>query len=565
MSPRTSEAVLVHLGAGIGNIVLATPLLIALHSLNLEIDLLLDADYPQTVDLFRDWNIVREVIPQPEAMRIAFHQYGYLVPAVPPFYWRRHARFYAPAAAALTRPPDALFYANEQAYYLEFARRLGYTKMPPPLVTLPITAGASEHATCSTVVLAPGSKTGEMAAKRWHGFATLADQFHDVALVGTPDDIDEASAERQFPRHVRSFIGRLTLRETVELMASASVVVGNDNGLSHAAAATGTPTVMLFGPTPYLSLGPFPPNVAIVHSGLPCEPCWTGHRFHACEGRIDCLKKLSLERVIDAIHSVTIVPTRRVADAASAHELASPGAITHTHIAVRERGPLVSCIMPTHNRRAFVPQALSVFLGQDYPHRELVVIDDGTESVLDLISDDSRIRYVRLDHRMRLGDKRNLGCAHAHGDLIAHWDDDDWMAPWRLSYQVGEMDNHPTAELCGLTTLFFYDPENDRAWKYSYSARRRGWVAGGTMCYRKAFWQRHRFASIEQGEDTRFAWSARPDQILALPKTDFYIARIHSHNSSRKRVTDQGWRTCPTDQLRRRTIEWGNPVTSSYT
>jgi len=38
-----------------------------------------------------------------------------------------------------------------------------------------------------------------------------------------------------------------------------------------------------------------------------------------------------------------------------------------------------------------------------------------------------------------VGAKRNLACDLANGDIIVHWDDDDWMADWRLSYQVEQL------------------------------------------------------------------------------------------------------------------------------
>ena len=151
----------------------------------------------------------------------------------------------------------------------------------------------------STVVLAPGCKTGEMTAKRWPYFPELAERFDDVAVVGTGDDLRrfDGTAMR-FAAHVRSFAGRLTLRATAEVLASAGVVVANDSGLAHVAAAVGTPTVMIFGPTPHATLGRFPPNVAVLRAGLPCEPCWFGGaRFRACDRRIDCLRSLGVEEV----------------------------------------------------------------------------------------------------------------------------------------------------------------------------------------------------------------------------------------------------------------------------
>ena len=137
-----------------------------------------------------------------------------------------------------------------------------------------------------------------MAAKRWPYFPELAERFEDVAVVGTADDLRCYDGTAfQFPRHVRLFIDALTLRETAELLATAGAVVGNDSGLSHVAAAVGTPTVMLFGPTPHRSLGQFPPNVKVLRAGLECEPCWFGARFQACAMQIHCLRQLAVETV----------------------------------------------------------------------------------------------------------------------------------------------------------------------------------------------------------------------------------------------------------------------------
>jgi ADP-heptose:LPS heptosyltransferase len=129
----------------------------------------------------------------------------------------------------------------------------------------------------------------------------LTDPVASVLL----DDLRRADGSMlDFPPHVRSFAGKLSLRQTAELMAGAGVVIGNDSGLAHIAAAVGTPTVMIFGPTPDASLAPFPPNARILRSVLPCEPCWFQDRFRACAGRIDCLKGVDIQTVIREICSL---------------------------------------------------------------------------------------------------------------------------------------------------------------------------------------------------------------------------------------------------------------------
>ena len=206
--------------------------------------------------------------------------------------------------------------------------------------------------------------------------------------------------------------------------------------------------------------------------------------------------------------------------------------------------PLVSCLMPTCNRRPFVGRAVAQFLAQDYPDRELIVVDDGSDRIADLMPADPRVRLLRSEHRLAVGAKRNLACEAAHGDILLHWDDDDWMAPWRVSYQVRELEARG-AQVCGLARLYFYEPETRRAWEYVYPDGVRGWVAGGTLCYRRDVWRAHRFAEINEGEDTRFVWNLRGVPLLALDDPGFYVATIHGGNTSRKKTVEKRYRPCP--------------------
>jgi len=295
---------LVHLASGIGNIVLATPMLLALDELGFEIDVCLDADYAQTVDLLRPWSVVRSVSVGGIAAAMRARRFDAVIPAVPPFYWARYRAHYQDVRQpVVARSPDSVFHANEQAYYLSFAYALGYPSDRRVTCRLPIGAREDEdRVDLGTVVIAPGCKTGTMAAKRWPYFPALAERFADVAVVGTGDDLRQHNGEAMaFPAHVRSFVDRLTLRETAELIAAAGVVVANDSGLAHVSGAVGTPTVVLFGPTDHDCLGPLPPQAIVLRAGLRCEPCWNAAPLEACSHRIDCLRALSIDRVERAV------------------------------------------------------------------------------------------------------------------------------------------------------------------------------------------------------------------------------------------------------------------------
>ena len=212
--------------------------------------------------------------------------------------------------------------------------------------------------------------------------------------------------------------------------------------------------------------------------------------------------------------------------------------------------PLASCLMPTHNRRQFVPKAIEFFLRQDYAHRELIIVDDGTDAIEDLVPDDARLRYFRQGRKSTIGAKRNFACAQARGEILVHWDDDDWMAERRLSYQIQNLLKEK-ADLCGLEQLLFYEPGTGRAWQYTYSPRGAPWLAGGTLCYTKSFWRSNPFAEVNVGEDTRFVWSRRAKKMLALPDHTFYVALIHARNTSAKSTRDKRWQPFSTENIRR--------------
>lgn len=209
--------------------------------------------------------------------------------------------------------------------------------------------------------------------------------------------------------------------------------------------------------------------------------------------------------------------------------------------------PVVSCIMPTFNRRRFIPQAINYFLRQGYASKELIVVDDGTEVVKDLIPLDDRIQYIRIEGKLTVGAKRNLACELARGDIIFHWDDDDWMADWRLSYQTEKLGQ---ADICGLSRVLFFDPARTNAWEYVYPGTTKPWVHGATLCYRKSFWKENPFPNVNVGEDLRFVWNEPEAKVMALDDNRFMAALVHPGNVSTKRTQDDCWFTFPFSEIR---------------
>jgi hypothetical protein len=187
-----------------------------------------------------------------------------------------------------------------------------------------------------------------------------------------------------------------------------------------------------------------------------------------------------------------------------------------------ELAPLVSCIMPTADRRQFVERALWYFRRQDYPNKQLVVVDDGQDRVQDLVAGDPAIQYLGLDPGATLGEKRNLAVAASRGAIIVHWDDDDWYDPTRLSYQVAPL-VADRADFTALRMSFLYDLATDSLWCVDRDLHELMFFLGvhtGSLAYHKALWEAAGpFPAVDLAEDVAFIRRllSRGARLLRLP------------------------------------------------
>lgn len=153
------------------------------------------------------------------------------------------------------------------------------------------------------VAFCPGAEYGP--AKRWPAvhFASLArilaERGSAVWLFGSPKD--HAVAEeicRQAPGCCRNLCGATNLAQAVDLLALADLVVCNDSGLMHVAAALDRPIVALYGSSSPGFTPPLSNRADILSLNLDCSPCF---KRECPLGHLDCLNKISPERVLAAI------------------------------------------------------------------------------------------------------------------------------------------------------------------------------------------------------------------------------------------------------------------------
>jgi heptosyltransferase-2 len=160
------------------------------------------------------------------------------------------------------------------------------------------TLGLATHR--PVAILCPGAEFGP--AKRWPAehFITLArrliDSGYAVWLIGSPNDRVAAEPIAAAIPEVRNVCGRTDLGTAIDLLATASVVVSNDSGLMHAAAAVGRPLVALFGSSSPDYTPPLSPLARVAKIDIVCSPCFQ----RECPlGHFKCMRELSPNLVYD--------------------------------------------------------------------------------------------------------------------------------------------------------------------------------------------------------------------------------------------------------------------------
>ncbi|NEX22623.1 glycosyltransferase [Thiorhodococcus mannitoliphagus] len=106
--------------------------------------------------------------------------------------------------------------------------------------------------------------------------------------------------------------------------------------------------------------------------------------------------------------------------------------------------PHVSVIMPSYNAAPYIAEAIDSVLSQDYPNKELIVIDDGsTDNTVEIVrAYEARLRLIRQENQGSAV-ARNAGLAASQGELIAFLDSDDCWLPGKLTAQVSYLRDHP--------------------------------------------------------------------------------------------------------------------------
>lgn len=158
-------------------------------------------------------------------------------------------------------------------------------------------------------VVAPGSSRN-WPEKRWapDRFAALGTWLAErhglpVVLIGAGFEAELAEAiAADIQGRAVSFAGTSSIRETIEILRSAAIVVSNDSGPMHLAAAVGAPVVGIFGPTNPVKWRPWGERARVVTAvdACPKMPCYYLSSMPECDAA-DCIGRISVEQVSNAV------------------------------------------------------------------------------------------------------------------------------------------------------------------------------------------------------------------------------------------------------------------------
>lgn len=192
--------------------------------------------------------------------------------------------------------------------------------------------------------------------------------------------------------------------------------------------------------------------------------------------------------------------------------------------------PLVTAVCPTRNRREWLPRALECFYLQTYANRELVIIADEKSDIEGLIPAwalQTNVRAFVTNGHLSIGSKRNYGAAQARGEVILHWDDDDWSGPLRIEDQVQRL-LATGKQVTGYRSMRFRD--GHRWFAYCGDLY---FALDTSLCYRKEFWERHLFDEINDGLEFRFRAAAIEEGVfIAADAGELMYATVHPKNTS---------------------------------
>ncbi|SHG10863.1 glycosyltransferase family 2 protein [Pedobacter caeni] len=167
--------------------------------------------------------------------------------------------------------------------------------------------------------------------------------------------------------------------------------------------------------------------------------------------------------------------------------------------------PRVSCITSVTDDNMALLKAVSIFVNQEYPNLELIIVKSGGISVGELLPDYEGLHYIYRRKRLSQDEMFNLACEKAAGEIILHLDEGCWYSKTWVSRQVNALMGSK-ADICGLNKEnglpISFDMEEKNPEQVTC------WILASTLCYWKSVWTNYPFRKGDQDTTTDFVLNA---------------------------------------------------------
>lgn len=205
--------------------------------------------------------------------------------------------------------------------------------------------------------------------------------------------------------------------------------------------------------------------------------------------------------------------------------------------------PKISVIIPVFNGSNYIASAIQSVLSQNYPHIELVVIDDGSvDQTADIVKSFGPLVQYYYQENRGLGAARNAGVRYSTGDFIAFIDHDDLWLPNKISVQMDVWkDNRMRDPLVFAQLQQFISDELDEADRKKLSLSKQtitGCCASALLLSRKRFEETGNFFELKSvGEFIDWYQRVCLKEIPCVTVDEVLVKRrIHLSNMGRQKA-----------------------------
>jgi len=203
--------------------------------------------------------------------------------------------------------------------------------------------------------------------------------------------------------------------------------------------------------------------------------------------------------------------------------------------------PNVSIVCVTRDRRIFMPILKYSYMIQSYPEEkmELIIVDDGDDSIEDTLFGVPNVVYVRLTEKKTIGEKRNIGVSKAMYDVITFMDDDDVYPNNSVLQRTAMLLAYPKKECAFCSVIPCYDICNYSSFMnappFCLSMSER--VSEASLIFTRKFWEECKFGDTQIAEGDAFI-RGREHMCRELSPQDVIVSLVHTRNSSSRKIPD---------------------------